>query len=64
MMLARSKKFDIGVRVRSKQVGSRVPFTGTIVEKMHSAWHVLADDDGQLWHRTSRELSLPHDATR
>lgn len=47
----------IGQRVRSRAVGSKPAFVGTIVERMHGAFHVKDDEDGSLWHREPRELS-------
>lgn len=45
----------VGVRVRSKQIGRRVAFSGVIVAQVVGGWNVR-DAEGNLWLRQSNEL--------
>jgi hypothetical protein len=53
------KIIEIGSRVHSKKIGRRAEFDGTVEGRRGAhVWHVRADDDGDMWHRTTRELQL------
>lgn len=52
----RRGKIAMGQRVKSKQVGCRAAFVGTIVGYIGSDYHVL-DVGGAIWHRSASELT-------
>lgn len=52
----------IGLKVKSKAVGSRAEFEGTITGYCGEGYHVQ-DEDGNGWVRSRREFSIIADTT-
>lgn len=52
--------FAIGDRVKSRRVGNKPAFSGTVLERVVNGWgdpffHVQ-EDGGSLWHRDQEDL--------
>lgn len=48
--------FEIGDRVRSRPIGLRGAFVGTIKDHLRDDWWLVTDDNGMDWLRSDEEL--------